>query len=91
MTTRDELSEIEETKKADHTELMRAALEGDTASVRALLVGEADVNAKDSEGRTALTKRSRASSEALKLAGHSAASKKALPRQARSPKQIVET
>ena len=53
MTTRDELSEIEE-KKGDHTGLMRAALEGDTATVSALLAGGADVNAKDSEGRTAL-------------------------------------
>jgi ankyrin repeat protein len=53
MTTRDELSEIEE-KKDDHTQLMRAALEGDNATVSTLLAGGADVNAKDSEGRTAL-------------------------------------
>ena len=49
---RDELSEIDE-KKDDHTELMRAALDGDSANVRALLASSADVNAKDSEGRTA--------------------------------------
>ena len=33
-----------------HTELMRAALEGDSAYVRALLAGGADVNAKTPEG-----------------------------------------
>lgn len=53
MTTRTELSEIED-KTGDHTELMRAALEGDTATVRSLLAGGADVNAKDNKGRTAL-------------------------------------
>ena len=53
MTTRIELSEIEADEDG-HTPLMRAALEGDTATVRALLAGGADVNAKDNEGRTAL-------------------------------------
>ena len=53
MTTRDELSEIEE-KKGDHTELMRAALEGNTATVNTLLAGGADVNAIANDGATAL-------------------------------------
>ena len=37
-----------------HTELMRAALEGKSVIVKALLDRGADVNARDSEGRTAL-------------------------------------
>lgn len=37
-----------------HTALMCAALEGHTESVKNLLAGGADVNAKDGEGRTAL-------------------------------------
>ena len=47
MTTRDELSEIEEETAGDHTELMCAALEGDRATVRAHLARGAEVNAKD--------------------------------------------
>jgi len=54
MTTRDELSEIKEETAGDHTELMRAALEGDMATVRAHLTRGAEVNAKDDKGRTAL-------------------------------------
>lgn len=50
MTTRSELSEVED----GHTELMRAALAGDTVNMRELLAAGADVNAKDGEGRTAL-------------------------------------
>src|SRR2546425_309562 len=50
MPTRAELSEVED----GHTELMRAALQGDTAAVKSLLAGGAEVNAKDNEGRTAL-------------------------------------
>ncbi len=38
----------------DHTALMRAALEGRTEAVKALLSHGAKVNAKDREGRTAL-------------------------------------
>jgi ankyrin repeat protein len=53
MTTRTELSEIAADKDG-HTELMRAALNGDTGAVKALLAGGNDANAKDSEGRTAL-------------------------------------
>ncbi|HEY0378949.1 MAG TPA: ankyrin repeat domain-containing protein [Pyrinomonadaceae bacterium] len=37
-----------------HTALMRAALEGDTAHVKALLRRGANVNVKDLEGHTAL-------------------------------------
>jgi ankyrin repeat protein len=37
-----------------HTELMGAALEGQTETVQALLDHRQDVNAKDDEGRTAL-------------------------------------
>jgi ankyrin repeat protein len=53
MITRYKLSAFEE-EKGDHTKLMRASLEGDTAKVKALLGGGAQVNAKDHEGRTAL-------------------------------------
>ena len=53
MITRDELSEMGD-NAGKHTELMRAALEGDTNTVKALLAGGAQVNAKDHEGRTAL-------------------------------------
>ena len=38
----------------DHSALMLAALEGDTTKVKALLSNGANVNAKDSAGRTAL-------------------------------------
>ena len=38
----------------DHSALMLAALEGDSAKVKALLSRGANVNAKDSAGRTAL-------------------------------------
>ncbi len=53
MTTRAQMSEA--TKyEGGHTDLMRAALEGKTEAVKALLESGADVNAKDDEGRTAL-------------------------------------
>jgi ankyrin repeat protein len=45
--THAELSESEN----GHTELMHAALDGDTESVNALLTVGADVNAKDNKGR----------------------------------------
>jgi ankyrin repeat protein len=53
MTTRDELSEIEE-KEGDHTELMRAALDRDIDSVKALSASGAEVDAKDNKRRTVL-------------------------------------
>jgi uncharacterized protein len=53
MTTRTELSEIAAGKNG-HSDLMRAALDGDTTAALKLLAGGADVNAKDNEGRTAL-------------------------------------
>lgn len=53
MPTRTELSAAEKYQK-HHTELMLAALEGRTETVKILLSKGADVNAKDDEGRTAL-------------------------------------
>src|SRR5688572_29490162 len=40
--------------EAGHTELMRAALEGQTETVKRLLESGANVNDRDDEGRTAL-------------------------------------
>jgi uncharacterized protein len=51
--TRAQLSKAAE-HRDEHTPLMRAALEGDTETVGALLASRANVNAKDNEGRTAL-------------------------------------
>src|SRR6266498_3671664 len=53
MTTRAQMSESAK-HEGGHTDLMRAALEGKTETVKALLESGADVNAKDDEGRTAL-------------------------------------
>jgi ankyrin repeat protein len=53
MPSRAELSKAAE-HMDEHTPLMRAALEGDSESVKDLLAGKVDVNVKDNEGRTAL-------------------------------------
>ena len=53
MTTREQMSESAE-HEGGHTKLMRAALEGQTETVKTLLESAADVNEKDDEGRTAL-------------------------------------
>jgi len=53
MTTRAQMSESAG-HEAGHTQLMRAALEGQAEQVKRLLEGGADVNEKDYEGRTAL-------------------------------------
>src|SRR5437763_8256647 len=53
MPTRAQLSAIEADKE-DHTPLMRAALVGDTETVKLLVAKGEDVNAQDHEGRTAL-------------------------------------
>ena len=53
MTTRAELSAAEAYAHG-HTALMRAALDGDTETVRDLIDQGADINRKDDNGRTAL-------------------------------------
>jgi ankyrin repeat protein len=53
MTTRGQMSESAE-HEGGHTELMRAALEGETETVKRSLESGADVNERDAEGRTAL-------------------------------------
>lgn len=53
MPTRAQLSEVAE-HQGGHTPLMVAALEGETATVKRLLSGGADVNERDEGGRTAL-------------------------------------
>jgi ankyrin repeat protein len=53
MPTRAQMSEAAE-HEGGHTELMRAALEGRTETVKRLLESGADVNERDDEGRTAL-------------------------------------
>src|SRR5215468_7198890 len=53
MTTRAELSAAEAYEHG-HTALMRAALDGDTESVRELINQGADINQRDDNGRTAL-------------------------------------
>lgn len=53
MTTRGQLSEAAE-HEGGHTELMRAALEGETETVERLLASGSSVNEKDDEDRTAL-------------------------------------
>jgi ankyrin repeat protein len=53
MPTRAELSKAAE-HTDEHTPLMRAALEGDSGSVKGLLAGRVNVNVRDNEGRTAL-------------------------------------
>ena len=53
MTTREQMSESAE-HEGGHTNLMRAALEGQTETVKTLLESGADVNKRDDEGRTAL-------------------------------------
>jgi hypothetical protein len=53
MTTRGQISEAAE-HEGGHTELMRAALEGETATVERLLESGTNVNKSDDEGRTAL-------------------------------------
>jgi uncharacterized protein len=53
MTTRAELSATEE-YRSGHTALMRAALNGNTDTVRELIHQGADINQRDENGRTAL-------------------------------------
>ena len=53
MTTRTELSAAEAYEHG-HTALMRAALDGNTESVRELINQGADINRRDDSGRTAL-------------------------------------
>ena len=53
MTTRGQMSEAAE-HEGGHTELMRAALEGETETVERLLESGTSVNEKDDEDRTAL-------------------------------------
>ena len=53
MATRAELSATE-AYEYGHTALMRAALDGDTETVRALIHQGADINQRDDNGRTAL-------------------------------------
>jgi ankyrin repeat protein len=54
MTTRAQMSESAK-HDASHTELMRAALEGQTERLKILLKsGAVDINERDNEGRTAL-------------------------------------
>jgi ankyrin repeat protein len=54
MPTRTEMSAADTAIDPAHTHLMYAALEGQTQIVKALLDRGADVNTKDSQGRTAL-------------------------------------
>jgi cytohesin len=53
MTTRAQLSKVAK-NEPNHTDLMSAALEGNTQVVENLLKAGADPNTKDQEGRTAL-------------------------------------
>jgi ankyrin repeat protein len=53
MTTRAQMSESAK-HEATHTELMVAALEGQTVRLNVLLKSRVDVNERDNEGRTAL-------------------------------------
>ena len=53
MTTRGQMSEAAE-HEGGHTELMRAALEGETETVERLLESGTNVNERDDEGRTGL-------------------------------------
>jgi ankyrin repeat protein len=53
MTTRARLSKAVE-KEGEHTNLMRAALNGDLEVMKVLLTDGADVNERNAEGRTAL-------------------------------------
>ena len=53
MTTRAELSAAEAYRHG-HTALMRAALDGDTESVKELINQGGDINQRDDNGRTAL-------------------------------------
>ncbi len=53
MTTRTELSAAEAYEHG-HTALMRAALDGDSETVKALIHQGADLNQRDDNGRTAL-------------------------------------
>ena len=53
MTTRAELSAAEAYEHG-HTALMRAALDGDVETVKALIDQGADINQRDDNGRTAL-------------------------------------
>ena len=54
MTTRADLSASEEYDQGHHTPLMRAALDGNTQSVKELLDEGADINQRDDNDRTAL-------------------------------------